>query len=160
MFLLKWAGLEVLDDDFLVLLLADVLLRLSGLDGGWEPGRDDVCEVDESWEGGREAGSGLESLDIGEVDAGLVGSLWSSASRLSSWSVERKYQAINNWFTDWKQRAHISDGARQKPDAFILMKHVLFRVGYRLNFINSNSDSAYRFRFLSIPSFDSNVVKN
>ncbi len=35
------------------------------------------------------------------------------------------------------------------------------RVGYRLNFIDfdSNSDSAYRFRFLSIPSFDSNVIK-
>ncbi len=31
------------------------------------------------------------------------------------------------------------------------------RVGYRLNFIDS--DSAYRFRFFSIPSFDSNVIK-
>ncbi len=31
------------------------------------------------------------------------------------------------------------------------------RVGYLLNFINS--DSAYRFRFFSIPSFDSNVIK-
>ncbi len=29
------------------------------------------------------------------------------------------------------------------------------RVGHRLNFI----DSAYRFRFFSIPSFDSNVIK-
>ncbi len=33
------------------------------------------------------------------------------------------------------------------------------RVGYRLNFIDSDSDSAYRFRFFSIPSFDSNVIK-
>ncbi len=30
-------------------------------------------------------------------------------------------------------------------------------VGYRLNFIDY--DSAYRFRFFSIPSFDSNVIK-
>ncbi len=30
------------------------------------------------------------------------------------------------------------------------------KVGYRLNLINFNS--VYRFRFLSIPSFDSNVV--
>ncbi len=34
---------------------------------------------------------------------------------------------------------------------------VRIRVGYRLNFIDS--DSAYRFRFFSIPSFDSNVIK-
>ncbi len=33
------------------------------------------------------------------------------------------------------------------------------RVGYHLNFIDSDSDSAYRFRFFSIPSFDSNVIK-
>ncbi len=32
-------------------------------------------------------------------------------------------------------------------------------VGYRLNFIDFDSDSAYRFRFFSIPSFDSNVIK-
>ncbi len=35
----------------------------------------------------------------------------------------------------------------------------LHRVGYRLNFIDFDSDSAYRFRFFSIPSFDSNVIK-
>ncbi len=37
----------------------------------------------------------------------------------------------------------------------------LCRVGYRLNFIDfdSDSDCAYRFRFFSIPSFDSNVIK-
>ncbi len=29
--------------------------------------------------------------------------------------------------------------------------HVKSRVGYRLNFIDSDSDSAYRFRFFSIP---------
>lgn len=57
------------------MLLADVLLRLSGLDAGWEPGRDDVCEVDEGWEGGRDKRSGLESLELGEVGAGLAGSL-------------------------------------------------------------------------------------
>ncbi len=36
------------------------------------------------------------------------------------------------------------------------------RVGYCLNLINSNSvsDSTYQLRFLSISSFDSNVVKN
>ncbi len=33
------------------------------------------------------------------------------------------------------------------------------RVGYRSNLINSDSDSAYRFQFFSIPSFDSNVIK-
>ncbi len=34
---------------------------------------------------------------------------------------------------------------------------LVHRVGYRLNFIDS--DSAYRFRLFSIPSFDSNVIK-
>ncbi len=34
---------------------------------------------------------------------------------------------------------------------------VFSRVGYRLNFIDS--DSAYRFRLFSIPSFDCNVIK-
>lgn len=33
------------------------------------------------------------------------------------------------------------------------------RVGYRLNFINSDSDSAYLFCLLQIFSFDSNIVK-
>lgn len=35
------------------------------------------------------------------------------------------------------------------------------RVEHRLNSIDSNSDSnsAYRFRFISFPSFDSNMVK-
>ncbi len=36
---------------------------------------------------------------------------------------------------------------------------VMSRVGYRLNFIDFDSDSAYRFRFFSIPSFDSNVMR-
>ncbi len=38
---------------------------------------------------------------------------------------------------------------------------LIIRVGYHLNFIDfdSDSDSAYRFRFFSIPSFDSNVIK-
>ncbi len=33
------------------------------------------------------------------------------------------------------------------------------RVGYHLNFIDSGSDSAYRFRFLSIPNSESNKIK-
>ncbi len=33
------------------------------------------------------------------------------------------------------------------------------RVGYRLNFIDFDSESAYRFRIFSITSFDSNVIK-
>ncbi len=33
------------------------------------------------------------------------------------------------------------------------------RVGYRLNFTDLDSDSAYRFQLFSIPNFDSNVIK-
>ncbi len=38
-------------------------------------------------------------------------------------------------------------------------RSVPVRVGYRLNFIDSDSDSAYQFRLFSIPSFDSNGIK-
>ncbi len=47
-----------------------------------------------------------------------------------------------------------------KPVSWFETISLISRVGYRLNFIDSDSDSAYRFRFFSIPSFDSNVINN
>ncbi len=46
-----------------------------------------------------------------------------------------------------------------KPVSWFETISLISRVGYRLNFIDSDSDSAYRFRFFLIPSFDSNVIK-
>ncbi len=51
-------------------------------------------------------------------------------------------------------------GGLFSPNAFEnLRDEVISRVGYLLNFIDFDSDSAYRFRFFSIPSFDSNVIR-
>ncbi len=42
---------------------------------------------------------------------------------------------------------------------YIISTSIRTRVRYCLNYINSNSDSTHQFQFLSIPSFDSSVVK-
>ncbi len=73
--------------------------------------------------------------------------------------IDNEKYALGSAFTDILN----SIGVRQHISGPFSLSKSYFRfntrVGYHLNFIDFDSDSAYQFRFFSIPSFDSNVIK-
>ncbi len=54
---------------------------------------------------------------------------------------------------------HLFEFGHQLISVQKMLKNQWTRAGYCLNFIHSDSDSAYWFQFLSIHSLDSKVVK-
>jgi len=56
--------------------------------------------------------------------------------------------------------SRMSNAPRSACGRPCLHSSLMIRVGDRLNLNDLDSDSAYQFRFLLIPNFDSNKVKN